>query len=187
MMIRQLLCAAALMISSATAFAWDVNDLMATLAKNPGGKATFTEKRTLSVLDKPLQMTGELVYSPPNYLEKKTIAPKPELFVLDGDRLQYEAQGKKYSVNINSQPELVAFVDSIRGTLTGNKKRLEENYALSLTGSPKRWSLTLLPNDPQIAKFVSKITVSGYENKVVQIEYLQADGDKSIMNIQPVQ
>lgn len=186
-MIRQFFFASVFMISSTPTFAWDVNDLMTSLSKNPGGKATFTEKRTLFVLDKPLQMTGELVYSPPNYLEKKTTAPKSELFVLDGDRLQYEAQGKKYSVNINSQPELVAFVDSIRGTLTGNKKRLEDNYALSLTGTPKRWSLILLPNDPLIAKFVSKITVSGHDNNVVQIEYLQADGDKSIMNIQQVQ
>jgi hypothetical protein len=159
---------------------------MATLSRNPGGKATFTEKRTLSVLDRPLIMSGELVYAPPNYLEKRTTSPKSEFFILDGDRLQYEAQGKKLSININSQPELVAFVDSIRGTLSGNKARLEENFSLNLSGTPKKWSLTLLPNDQQIAKFVTKITVSGHDNKVLQIEYLQADGDRSVMNIVPV-
>lgn len=176
-----------LAVSSSPSLAWDVNDLMATLSKNPGGKGTFTEKRSLSVLDRPIVMSGDLIYIPPNYLEKKVTAPKSEIFILDGDRLQYESQGKNYSININTQPELVAFVDSIRGTLTGNKKRLEENYALSLTGTPKRWSLTLLPNDPQISKFVSKIIVAGHENKVLQIEYLQADGDRSTMNITPLQ
>jgi len=186
-MLRQSLVVIIFVVISAPSLAWDLTDLMTTLSRNPGGKATFTEKRTLSVLDKPLIMSGELLYAPPNYLEKKTTSPKGEIFILDGDRLQYESQGKKFSININSQPELVAFVDSIRGTLSGNKVRLEENFSLTLSGNQKKWSLSLLPNDQQIAKFVTKITVSGHDNKVLQIEYLQADGDRSVMNIVPVQ
>lgn len=168
------------------AAAWDVPDLMKTLSANPGGKATFVEKRQLAVLDKPLVMTGDLVYAPPAYLEKKVLTPKPEILILDGDRLRYEAAGKKASININTQPELVGFIDSIRGTLTGNQRKLEDNYVLTLSGTPKRWTLILLPNDQQIAKFVSKITISGHDDKVTTIEYLQADGDKSVMTIQPV-
>ncbi|MGV0953808.1 MAG: LolA-related protein [Fluviibacter sp.] len=186
-MFRQLLVIIVCVAISGPSLAWDLTDLMTTLSRNPGGKATFTEKRTLSVLDKPLTMGGELVYAPPNYLEKKTTSPKSEIFILDGDRLQYESRGKKFSININSQPELVAFVDSIRGTLSGNKARLEENFSLNLSGNQNKWSLTLLPNDQKIAKFVTKITVSGHDNKVLQIEYLQGDGDKSVMNIVPEQ
>ncbi len=174
-----------LSILSFPALAWDVSDLMKTLASNPGGKATFTEKRQLAVLDKPLVMTGDLVYAPPAYLEKKVLTPKSEILILDGDRLRYEAAGKKASININTQPELVGFIDSIRGTLTGNQKKLEDNYVLTLSGTPKRWTLILLPNDQQIGKFVSKITISGHDDKVTTIEYLQADGDKSVMTIQP--
>lgn len=186
-MFRQLLIGVVMVAVSGPSLAWDLTELMTTLSKNPGGKATFTEKRTLAVLDKPLIMSGELLYAPPNYLEKKTISPKSEIFILDGDRLQYESQGKKFSININAQPELVAFVDSIRGTLSGNKARLEENFSLNLSGHQKKWSLTLVPNDQQIAKFVTRITVSGNDNKVLQIEYLQADGDRSVINIVPVQ
>lgn len=167
------------------AAAWDVSDLMKTLAANPGGKATFIEKRQLAVLDKPLVMTGDLVYAPPAYLEKRVLTPKPEILILDGDRLRYEAAGKKATININTQPELVGFIDSIRGTLTGNQRKLEDNYVLTLSGTPKRWTLILLPNDQQIAKYVLKITISGHDDKVTTIEYLQADGDKSVMTIQP--
>lgn len=168
------------------AYAWDVSDLMKSLAANPGGKATFTEKRQLTVLDKPLTMTGDLVYAPPAYLEKKVVTPKPEILILDGDQLRYEASGKKTSININTQPELVAFVDSIRGTLTGNQKKLEDNYSLNLSGNPKKWTLVLLPNDPQVAKLVTRITISGHDDKVTMIEYLQSDGDKSVMTIQAI-
>lgn len=174
-----------LLLLSLPAFAWDVSDLMKTLASNPGGKATFIEKRQLAVLDKPLVMTGDLVYAPPAYLEKKVLTPKPEILILDGDKLRYESAGKKASININTQPELVGFIDSIRGTLTGNQKKLEDSYVLNLSGTPKRWTLILLPNDQQVAKFVSKIIISGREDKVTTIEYLQADGDKSVMTIQP--
>ena len=185
-MLRQLPFAIIFVASSGTALAWDLNDLMTMLSRNPGGRATFTETRNLSVLNRPLSMSGELVYAPPNYLEKKTTSPKREIFILNGDQLQYESQGKQFSININSQPELVAFVDSIRGTLSGNKARLEENFALNLSGNQKKWSLTLLPNDQQISRFVTKIIVSGQDNKVLQIEYLQTDGDSSVMNIAPV-
>lgn len=167
-------------------YAWDIQELMITLAQNPGGKATFVEKRQLAVLDKPLQMSGELIYAPPAYLEKRTIAPRPEIFILEGDRLRYEAGGKRLSININTQPEIVAFVDSIRGTLTGNQKRLEENFVLKLSGNKSRWTLILLPNDQQIAKLVTKITISGNDDKVTMIEYSQADGDKSVMTIKPM-
>lgn len=183
---RQLVAAIGFLGWCCTASAWDIADLMQTLAANPGGKATFTEKRQLAILDKPLQMSGELVFAPPAYLEKRTLTPRPELLVLEGDRLRFESGSQKLAININTQPELIAFIDSIRGTLTGNRSRLEENFALSLSGTRAQWTLILLPSDTQIANYVSRITISGHDDKVTTIEYQQTDGDKSVMRIRPL-
>ena len=159
---------------------------MADLARHKGGRAKFVETRNLALLDKPLVATGELSYTPPDRLEKRTLTPKPELLRLDGDMLSIEREQQKLSINLASQTEALAFVDSIRGTLSGNRAALEKNYALHLSGTRENWVLTLLPSEPKIAALLLRITVTGSHNQVRSIEYLQADGDRSLLAIEPV-
>jgi outer membrane lipoprotein-sorting protein len=169
-----------------TAAAYDIGQLMADLARHKGGKAKFVEKKFLAVLDKPLVATGEMTYTAPDRLEKRTLTPKPETMLLDKDILTLEREKQKLTINLASQPEALAFIDSIRGTLAGNRAALERNYALYLAGTADKWTLTLLPSDQKIAAIVQRVTVSGSRGQVRQIEYLQADGDRSQLSIEPV-
>lgn len=180
---------ACLLLASLTLPAWaafDVVQLMADLARHGGGHARFVETRYLAVLDKPLVATGEMTYTPPDRLEKRTLTPKPEILRLDKDMLSIEREQQKLSINLASQPESLAFVDSIRGTLSGNRAALEKNYVLHLEGTQKKWVLTLLPSEPKIAALLQRIMVSGSRDQVRSIEYLQADGDRSLLVIEPV-
>jgi outer membrane lipoprotein-sorting protein len=167
--------------------AFDVGQLMNELAKHKGGKAKFVEKKTISLLDKPVVSTGEMSYIAPAYLEKRTLTPKPEILILDKDMLSIERDKQKLSINLSNQPEALAFIDSIRGTLTGNRAALEKNYGLYLSGTSDKWVLTLLPSEPKIAALVLRIVVSGSKNQIRSIEYLQADGDRSLMTIEPLE
>lgn len=166
--------------------AFDVAQLMNDLAKHKGGRAKFVETRYISLLDKPLVATGEMSFTAPDQLEKRTLTPKPEILRLDKDIVSIERDQQKLSINIANQPEARAFIDSIRGTLTGNRAALEKNYALYLAGDADKWVLTLLPSDQKIAALVLRITVSGSHSQIRSIEYLQADGDRSVLNIQPI-
>ena len=167
--------------------AFDVGQLMGELATNKGGKAKFVERKYISLLDKPVVSTGEMTYSAPDKLEKRTLTPKVETLLLDKDTLSIEREKHKLSINLGNQPEALAFVDSIRGTLSGNRAALEKNYALYLSGNSDKWILTLLPSDQKIAAIILRITVSGQKNQVRHIEYLQADGDRSVLSIDPVE
>lgn len=167
--------------------AFDVGQLMNELAKHKGGKAKFVEKKTISLLDKPVVSTGEMSYIAPAYLEKRTLTPKPEILILDKDMLSIERDKQKLSINLSNQPEALAFIDSIRGTLTGNRAALEKNYGLYLSGTSDKWVLTLLPSEPKIAALVLRIVVTGSKNQIRSIEYLQADGDRSLMTIEPLE
>ena len=167
--------------------AFDVGQLMSDLAKHKGGRAKFVEKKFIAVLDKPVVSTGEMTYLPPDRLEKRTLTPKVETLLLDKDLLSIERGQQKLSINLANQPEALAFVDSIRGTLSGNRAALEKNYALYLAGSSDKWVLTLLPSDQKIAALLLRITVSGNKGQVRSIEYLQADGDRSLLAIEPIE
>ena len=170
----------------AVAAAFDLAQLMEALSRHPGGKASFVETRHLTLLDAPLVSRGEMRYSPPDRLEKRTLEPTPETLILDHDRLTLERGKQKLSIDLASQPQAMAFVDSIRGTLAGKREALERNYALHLSGDADDWTLSLHPSDPQIAEFVLRIDVSGSGGQVTTIEYLQADGDRSSMRITPL-
>lgn len=184
----RLLAAAALVALQATApafAAWDLSTLMEDLAQHKGGRVRFVEKKYIALLEKPVVSSGEMTYTAPDRLEKRTLQPKPELMVLDRDTLTLERGKQKFVVRLADQPEAQVFVDSIRGTLAGNRALLERSYALHLSGTRERWSLSLLPSDPRIATLVSRITVGGTRNQVDTIEYLQADGDRAVMSITP--
>lgn len=175
-----------LAVSSTWAGTWDIDTLMRGLAKHEGGKARFVETKTIALLDKPVVSSGELNYVPPARLEKHTLKPRQELMVLDGDQLRLERGKQVFSIRLSEQPEALAFVDSLRGTLAGDKAALEKNYKLRLSGTEDKWTLDLLPDDQRIAAFVLRITFGGSRNHVDWIRYLQADGDSAVMTIEPM-
>jgi hypothetical protein len=186
-MIRRLFTALLLMGSTAMAHAaFNIDQLMAELARNPGGQAKFVEKRYLALLDKPVIATGEMFYTAPDRLEKRTYKPKPETMVLYKDTLSLERDRRKMQIQLTQRPEVAAFVESIRSTLQGNRASLERNYTLQLSGSLNAWSLTLVPTDPRMVQLLQRITLSGVRQQVLGIDYLQADGDRTEMTIEPV-
>jgi hypothetical protein len=173
-----------LALPAAWAGNWDIDALMRSLAKHEGGRAKFVETKTVAILDQPVVSSGELNYVPPHRLEKRTLKPKQELMVLDGDALRLERGKQVFNIRLSEHPEALAFVDSLRGTLSGEKAVLEKNYKLIMSGTEARWTLDLLPDDQRIAAFVLRITFSGSGNRVDSIRYLQADGDSAVMTIE---
>lgn len=159
--------------------------LMRALAQTKASRADFVEKRFLASLDRPIESSGELVYTAPSRLERRTVRPKPEVLIVDGDTLTIERNGTRRSISLASYPEVAAFTDSIRATLAGDLDALSRAYRVVLDGQPKQWRLTLLPSDPKIATLISRVTVTGHDALVDAIEVLQSDGSRSTTTIAP--
>jgi outer membrane lipoprotein-sorting protein len=164
--------------------AWDLQQLMDLLAQTKSGRATFVEKKHIALLDKPVESSGELLYTAPDRLEKRTLKPKPESMLVNGGELVIERGRQKYQLQLQAYPELAAFIDSIRGTLAGDRGALERSYRLSLEGSAERWTLQLQPVDPKMQAVIQRIRISGVRNQVRGIDIAQADGDSSSMVIE---
>jgi hypothetical protein len=165
---------------------WDIDQLMQSLATTRSGHASFIEKKSIAMLEKPVESSGELFYNAPDRLEKRTLKPKLESMVLDKDKLIVEQRGKKRVLALQNYPEVAAFIDSIRGTLAGDRKALERNYQLTIEGDQQNWNLTLLPIEDKMKKIVAKISIAGSGNVLQTINILQADGDSSQMTITPL-
>ncbi|TCJ15824.1 outer membrane lipoprotein carrier protein LolA [Parasulfuritortus cantonensis] len=157
---------------------------MRSLAENRSGKATFVEKKYMQILDQPIIATGELSFVAPDRLEKRTVTPKPETLILDGDVLTIERPGKATrTVSLQEHPEVAGFIESIRGTLAGNLSALKTFYDVTLTGSADNWQLTLKPRQNRLRSVFDHIAISGSQAEVRSVELEQRDGDHSEMAI----
>jgi outer membrane lipoprotein-sorting protein len=194
--VRRVLAPALVLLSLAAAGAahaaqpagtdWTLDRLMSTLAQHKSGRAAFTETKYLSIATQPVESSGELSFVAPDHLEKNTLKPKPEHLVVDGDMLTVDRNNHKYTLALARYPELGAFIESIRATLTGNRLALEQTYQVALTGSGDDWTLTLTPRDSQMRKTVSSITLEGTRDLLRSVAIQQAGGDHSLMQLRPI-
>jgi hypothetical protein len=185
----RLLAAAAVLcsiMSAAIAQELQLPELMRLLAVHKSAKATFVERKYIGILDKPVDSSGELSFTAPDRLEKRTLLPRPESLVLEGDRLTIESAGKKTVISLQAHPEAAAFVESIRGTLAGDLGALARFYSVELSGRLEHWKLQLVPRQPDMLKIVSRIRFEGSQSAVNLIVFEQADGDRSEMLVTPV-
>jgi hypothetical protein len=147
-------------------------------------KARFVERKHLKILDRPLELTGMLEYRAPDHLARYTLTPKPESFVVDGDRLRLEdARGRKRTFALQDQPVLWAFVESIRSTLKGDLGQLERFYGVVLDGDAQAWRLSLTPKQPRMAAIISLIRIEGRGGRIDTVEVHETQGDRSVMSV----
>jgi len=163
--------------------------LMAALAQNGPGTVRFAETKTSALLKTPIESSGTLTYAAPSRLEKHTLAPRDERFVVDGDTVVIEmaarnaAEKRRIELRLGDYPAIRAFVESIRGTLAGDLAALRRYYRVELEGAWSDWRLHLLPSDPQMGELVLKVVIGGAGGEVRRIEILEASGDRSVMTI----
>lgn len=182
------LIVALLLSSTCLAHAADITmeQLMTGLAQAKPAKVNFTEKKYIAKLDRPIESSGEMIFTPPDRLEKRTFKPKPEVMTLDRDTVVLERGKNKFSMQLSDSPELAALIESIRATLAGDRRSLEFNFVVALQGSRENWSMALTPSNPDALQKVKRIRLVGNNFEVREIEVLQGDGDRSVTTIEKI-
>lgn len=183
-MLRVMALVAVLLAAPAGAAGWDIDRLMQTLAQNTVSRATFVEKKQIAMLDAPVVSSGELLFTAPDRLERRTLKPRPETMVLEGGTLTMTRGERRMVLNVKDQPAVGALIESIRATLAGDRAALERHYHLKLDGTPARWSLTLTPREARTRALVLEIRIDGEQAEVRTVEVEQSDRDRSVMTIQ---
>jgi hypothetical protein len=166
--------------------AFGFNELMGTLAQRRSGEAKFVEQRFVSVLDQTLTYTGTLTFSAPDKLARHTLTPRPESFVVEGNQLTLQRGERVRRVALDSVPELAAMVEAMRGTLAGDGGALQRYFKPTVQGAASRWTLTLVPLDYRLLGVVRQLRIDGHQADVRVVELQLADGDRSVMTIEPV-
>jgi hypothetical protein len=144
---------------------------------------SFVEQHFLALLARPAESYGELFYEAPDRLEKRTLEPRQETLTLQGDVLTIRRGRRTRVLDLKSYPQVLPFIESIRATLAGDRHSLESMFRVDYAGNIARWSLLLVPLQPQPAKTVSQIRIEGARDNLLTVEIREVDGDRSLMTL----
>jgi outer membrane lipoprotein-sorting protein len=165
--------------------AFDLGQLMRTLAQTRAGTATFTEKRSVAMLDRTLESTGRLSFEAPDRFTRETLKPRRDKLAVVGNTLTMSQGTRSRTVALDTVPEAAVVIDAIRGTLTGNREALDRGFTSTVAGNARAWTLDLVPRDWRLREQVASVRIAGQQEVVREVTVAMADGDRSVMTIVP--
>lgn len=167
-----------------------LTQLMAALAQVKGGEATFVEKRSVSLLERTLESSGRLSFEAPDTFVRETLRPRRERVAVVGNTVTMSlgsgGSARSRTLALDTVPEAAVIVEAIRGTLTGNRAAIERHFDASVSGNAQRWAIDLVPREPRLREQVISVRVSGQRALVREVIVALADGDRSVMTIEPL-
>jgi hypothetical protein len=149
-------------------------------------EAVFTEKRMVSMLAQTLESSGRMSFTAPDTFVRETLKPRHEKLAVVGNTVTMSAGSRSRTVPLDSVPEAAIIVEAIRGTLTGNRESLERHFGATVSGDAQRWVLELVPIEPRLRELVKSVQLAGQQSVVREVTVAMADGDRSVMSIEPV-
>ena len=125
------------------------------------------------------------MFTPPARLEKRTSAARERPWWRATS--PPERGGNKQTLRLSQYPGVAVLIDSIRSTLAGDLKALTKTYSAAVSGDAAKWRLTLRPMDLTLGALVEHIEITGSQGQVRTVEIFQADGDRSVMTLTPIE
>ncbi|MCX5619002.1 MULTISPECIES: LolA-related protein [Bombella] len=146
----------------------------------------FRETRQLHALKQPLHSEGLLRFVPPDHIEKYTLTPVQDHFILEGDMVQLQhGQSPMRSIPLHINPTMQIMAATIRGPLQGDVTLLQTYYNLSAQGDMGHWTLLLTPRTSEVAQIIQRVQLEGRNNVLERTRLIQANGDSTETIITP--
>ncbi|MES2821809.1 MAG: outer membrane lipoprotein carrier protein LolA [Pseudomonadota bacterium] len=175
------LAALGLLFAASLAQAFDLAQLSAQLGQAAVVRGDFTQEKHLRALPQPLISQGRFVLAKPYGLLWQLRTPLEQDYRID-------AQGiaRRTAEGWQSQPQQSASAQQNRlflAVLQGDSSGLQQDFALSLSGTADDWQLQLIPRSALLKQIFSAIHIRGGA-LVQRIELLETQGDRTLLKLQ---
>lgn len=176
-----LLCALLLAGLARTASGRSLEELEQALARTPPVSTDFVEYRFSHLLKKPLRSSGTLEYRADGVMVRDVVTPTRETTEVTRDQVRIARAGKApRTMSLQRAPQLRVLLGSFRALLEGKLTPLQQEFHVTLAEDATRWTLTLAPKDPALARHLAHIYVHGSGDKPSCLEALEPDGDGAL-------
>ena len=161
--------------------------LMERMAKTRGVRAHFREHKVVSLLSSPIETEGVLYFVPPDRFARHTLQPARAVLVIDGDALLFLDESMGEQVDLGNDPIVRQFAENFAVLFNGDLDSLRELYRASLRADGDRWELTLVPRSATVREFVRNITLRGQGAALLEMVWVEADGDRTTTSFDEVE
>jgi len=171
-----------LMTTSFFAHGFSLDDVLLKLSTHKSFEVGFKEEKVDPFLDIPFMSSGTVSFKAPNYVKKTILKPSKQFFELDGDLITISLkENKKQTFLVTEQPEMVAFFESFRSVLAGDKISLKKHFKVAFSGALNQWSITLQPLNERLSYRLNQIVFSGQRDQLLLVETVMQDDSISTM------
>jgi hypothetical protein len=165
---------------------FSLSDLALLLHRDAPATADFHELQYRRVLKAPLERSGELHFEPPATFEKRVRLPVSETYRIEGETLSMSLPDRATrQISLRNQPLLGGLLLSFKAIIGGQLDSLASSFSTSVAGTAEQWTLDLRPLQPDVAKYIDVIHVSGRRSEPLRFEVVERSGDRTVTDIEP--
>jgi hypothetical protein len=165
----------------------DAAAIVARLARPAPADTAYREVRFVSVLKQPLVLDGSLHYGGDGELGKDVDRPYRETTTISHGKVEVRRTGKPAQrFSLERAPELQALLAAFSALLGGDAATLGRYYDIAAAQDGDRFTLTLTPRLPDLARHLREVVVDGRGNEPRCFSFRQKDGDSSVMLLGPL-
>jgi hypothetical protein len=173
-----------LLVLSLEAFAADdaaLARVRKSLEEAPVLRANFEQTKTMRALERPLVLSGRLVFSKSHGVLWSIDAPIRRRYILGETRVaEIDEDGTRTERGIDDLPGFSQAARIFGALLRGDAQTLEGVFDLSVDGSGEAggWAITLVPKAEPLAQFLTEARIAG-SRFVERLTIVEALGDRS--------
>ncbi len=166
-----------------------VGEFLQSLARPAPDRIAFAEVRFSPLLERPLEVSGELEYLGPERLSRHVTEPYKEVTLIEGDRVRIRREKERErSFSLERAPELRGLLASFVAMLAGDAAALERYFEPTLTrrdADDPRWTLLLEPRTAAIRAQLGTLRIHGAGTTPRCISMVAGEGKASIVLLGP--
>jgi hypothetical protein len=164
--------------------AW--RELFTRLAPNKTRQSSFEERRYFPFRKTPVVLQGEIRIVPELGLSLRYLQPEPRIMIVDQKGLLFRddsGQERAAPSDSRAQAATAALVHVLRFDFEALKKEFEVHGRRQ----GETWTLAFVSRDPEFAKLLGMLTVSGEQNVLRKIEMIKSPTQRIEITIKETQ
>jgi len=166
-----------------------IGEFLQGLARPAPDRIAFAEFRFSPMLEKPLEVSGELEYLGPGRLTRHVTEPYEEVTLIEGDRVRVlREEERERHFSLERAPELRGLIASFVAMLSGDAAALETHFEPTLTRrgpEDPRWTLLLEPRAATTRERLGTFRIHGTGTTPNCISIVAGEGKASITLLGP--
>lgn len=160
---------------------------MRRLAASGGVRATFHERKHISLLSEPLETDGNLFFEPPDRMARHVEKPgRSWLAVRDDQVVMRDATGEE-RFDLGRSDVARGLVDSLAVVLRGDLQVLKDRYEVTFRALESGWRIDLTPRSRMLRNLIASMAIDGVDSEIRRVEVREENGDWTVTEFSSIE